>query len=35
VAFLIDEEGVITRNVARGVDEILALIPQGLAAGRI
>jgi len=34
VAFLIDEEGVIVKDVARGVDEILALVPQGLAAGR-
>ena len=32
VAFLIGEDGVILRNVARGVDEILALIPQGLVA---
>ena len=34
VAFLIDENGMIARKVAKGVDEILALIPQGLAAGR-
>ena len=34
VAFLIDEDGVIARDVARGVDEILALAPQGLAAGQ-
>jgi peroxiredoxin len=34
VAFLIGEDGVIARNVARGVDEILALVPRGLAAGR-
>jgi len=35
VAFLIDEEGVIARNVARGVDEILALVaPRGMTAGR-
>jgi peroxiredoxin len=34
VGFLIDEEGVIARNVARGVDEILALAaPEGVAAG--
>lgn len=32
VAFLIDEEGVIARNVAQGVDEILALARQGSAA---
>jgi peroxiredoxin len=35
VAFLIDEEGVITRNVARGVDEILALVPQEMAVGQV
>jgi peroxiredoxin len=35
VAFLIDEEGVIAKNVARGVEEILALAsPEGLAAGK-
>jgi peroxiredoxin len=34
VAFLIGEDGVIAKNVARGVDEILALVPQGLAARR-
>ena len=34
VAFLIDEKGVIARKVAQGVDEILALVPQGLAAGK-
>ena len=34
VAFLIDEEGVIADDVARGVDEILALAPRGLAAGK-
>jgi len=34
VAFLIDEDGVIARDVARGVHEILALVPQGLAVGR-
>ena len=34
VAFLIDEDGVIAKGVARGVDEILALIPQGVAAGK-
>lgn len=28
VAFLIDEEGIIMRDVARGVDEILALVPE-------
>jgi peroxiredoxin len=33
VAFLIDEDGVIARDVARGVDEILALVPRGLATG--
>ncbi len=34
VAFLIDEEGVIAKGVARGVEEILALAPLGQAAGR-
>jgi peroxiredoxin len=34
VAFFLDEEGVITRNVARGVDEILALVPREVAAGK-
>jgi len=35
VAFLIDEQGVIARNVARGVDEILSLaVPQGMAFGK-
>jgi peroxiredoxin len=33
VAFLIDEEGVIARSVARGVEEIVALVPLGHAAG--
>jgi peroxiredoxin len=33
VAFLIGEDGVIARNVARGVDEILELAPHGMAAG--
>jgi len=33
VAFLIGEDGVITQKVARGVDEILALVPDGVAAG--
>jgi hypothetical protein len=33
VAFLIDEEGVIARSVARGVQEIVALVPMGHAAG--
>jgi len=32
VAFLIGEDGVIAEDVARGVDEILSLIPQGEAA---
>jgi peroxiredoxin len=31
VAFLIGKDGVITHNVARGVDEILALVPNGAA----
>jgi peroxiredoxin len=34
VAFLIDEEGVILRGVARGVREILDLFPSGATAGR-
>jgi peroxiredoxin len=34
VAFLIDEEGVISRKVARGVDEILALARAGHTRGR-
>jgi peroxiredoxin len=34
VAFLIDEEGVITQNVAQGVDQILALESQGLTVGK-
>jgi peroxiredoxin len=33
VAFLIGEDGVIAKDVARGVEEILALVPRGLAAG--
>lgn len=32
VAFLIDEDGIIAASVARGVDEILALMPQGQTA---
>jgi peroxiredoxin len=32
VAFLIDEDGVIARNVAQGVDEILALAREGFTA---
>lgn len=32
VAFLIDEEGIIMRDVAKGVAEILALVPEELAA---
>jgi peroxiredoxin len=35
VAFLIDEEGVITKSVARGVDEIVALVPEGMALGKL
>lgn len=35
VAFLIDEHGAIARDVAKGVDEILSLVPRGLAVGRI
>jgi peroxiredoxin len=34
VAFLIDEQGVIAKDVAKGVDEITALVPKTLAAGR-
>lgn len=34
VAFLINEHGVISRNVAKGVDEILALTTEGLTPGR-
>ena len=34
VAFLIGEDGVIARNVARGADEILALALDGVAAAR-
>ena len=34
VAFLIDEEGIITRDVAQGVAEILALVPEEMAAVR-
>jgi peroxiredoxin len=34
VAFLIDENGVIARNVARGTDEILTLAQEGLTAGK-
>jgi peroxiredoxin len=32
VAFLIDEQGVIIKNVAQGVDEILALVPHEMGA---
>jgi peroxiredoxin len=32
VAFLIDEDGVIVRNVAQGVDETLALAREGFTA---
>jgi peroxiredoxin len=35
VAFLIDEEGVIKQDVARGVDEIRALVPEGMTAGKL
>ncbi len=34
VAFLIDDEGIITRNVAQGVDQILALAWQEIAVGK-
>src|SRR5271166_3401548 len=34
VAFLIDEEGIITRDVAQGVAEILALVPEEMTAVR-
>jgi peroxiredoxin len=34
VAFLVDEEGVIAEGVARGVEEILAMVPIGQAAGK-
>ena len=34
VAFLIDEEGIITRDVAQGVSEILALVPEQMVAVR-
>jgi peroxiredoxin len=34
VAYLIDEEGVIEGGVARGAEEILALVPLGQAAGK-
>jgi peroxiredoxin len=33
VAFLVDEKGVIAKDVAKGVDEIMALAPKRLAAG--
>jgi peroxiredoxin len=35
VAFLIDEKGVIARNVSQGTDEILALAREGLAAEKV
>lgn len=34
VAFLIDEEGIIMRDVAQGVAEILGLVPEEMAAVR-
>jgi hypothetical protein len=34
VAFLIDEEGIIMRDVAQGVAAILALVPQQMTAVR-
>lgn len=34
VAFLIDEQGVIAKDVARGAEEILALVPKKIAAGQ-
>ena len=34
VAFLIDEEGIITRDVAQGVAEILAIVPEEMTAVR-
>jgi peroxiredoxin len=33
VGFLIDERGVIARDVAKGADAILQLAPDGVAAG--
>ncbi len=34
VAFLINENGVIAKNVAKGADEILAVVQEGLVAGK-
>jgi peroxiredoxin len=34
VAFLIDERGVIAKDVAKGVDEIMALVPKRIAAAQ-
>ena len=34
VAFLINEDGVIAKNVANGAHEILALAREGLASGK-
>jgi peroxiredoxin len=34
VAFLIDEQGVIENGVAKGVEEILALVPEEASLGR-
>ncbi len=34
MAFLIDEEGIIMRDVAQGLAEILGLVPEEMAAVR-